>query len=86
MRAEVCLTEVISQVHSVMAMSERNAHERTELQCLYAEYAVAVNRALAVAQTEGMFSQAFLEADGRAGEVRRRIREIGGLAGEHWMT
>lgn len=27
-----------------MAMSERNAHERTELQCLYAEYAVAVNR------------------------------------------
>lgn len=56
----MCLVEVIS----VMAMSERNAHERTELQCLYAEYAVAVNRALAVAQ--GMFSQAFLEADGRA--------------------
>ena len=69
-----------------MAMSERNADEGTELQRLYAEYAAAVNDALAVAQSEGMFSEAFLEADGRAGQVRRRIREIGGLAGEHWMT
>jgi hypothetical protein len=57
-----------------------------ELKRLYADLVVATRKASAVLRAAGMESQAFLKADKEVGIIVRRIKEIRGIAGKHWMA
>jgi hypothetical protein len=60
--------------------------EGAELQRLYREHAAATETAVAVLAARGMDSPEFAEADKAAGVIWRRMREILGDAGKHWMS
>jgi hypothetical protein len=60
--------------------------EAAELKRLYANLADASKNANAVLRKSGMASVAFLEADKQLGAIVRRIKEIHGVAGNHWMA
>jgi hypothetical protein len=58
-----------------------------EVARLHAEFVEAVRMAGEVGQIEGWDSQAFLEADLRAGEIRRRLLVAAGHPTDrHWMS
>ena len=58
----------------------------TELKRLYAEHALATQRAADVLASKGMEAPEFLEADRAVTDLWRRIRAILGAANQHWMT
>jgi hypothetical protein len=57
-----------------------------ELKRLYADLAHASRRATAILRTSGMTSGAFLKADREVRRIVKRIKEIRGLTGKHWMA
>jgi hypothetical protein len=57
-----------------------------ELKRLYADLAHASRRATAFLRTSGMTSAAFLRADREVTRIVKRIKEIRGLTGKHWMA
>jgi hypothetical protein len=63
-----------------------SVEEGAELKRLYADLAHASRRATAILRTSGMTSAAFLTADREVTRIIKRIKEIRGLAGKHWMT
>jgi hypothetical protein len=60
--------------------------EGAELKRLYAEHSAASKNAGTILATEGMDSPRFAEADKAVGVIWRRIREILGTSGSHWMA
>jgi hypothetical protein len=60
--------------------------EGEELKRLYKEHADATAYACEVLLARGMESREFLDADNVVGEKWRRIREILGDGGKHWMA
>jgi hypothetical protein len=56
-----------------------------ELKRLYADLAHA-SRATAFLRTSGMTSAAFLRANREVTRIVKRIKEIRGLTGKHWMA
>lgn len=60
--------------------------EGAELKRLYADLSHASRRATAILRTSGMTSAAFLKADREVTRIIKRIKEIRGLAGKHWMA
>jgi hypothetical protein len=60
--------------------------EDAELKRLYADLAHASRRATANLRVSGMTSAAFLRADREVTRIVKRIKEIRGLAGKHWMA
>jgi hypothetical protein len=60
--------------------------EDGELKRLYADLAHASRRATANLRVSGMTSAAFLRADREVTRIVKRIKEIRGLAGKHWMA
>jgi hypothetical protein len=60
--------------------------EEAELKRLRFQYAAATKRALRAIMGEGMSSRAFREADEEAGLAARRIKQILGTPGKHWMA
>jgi hypothetical protein len=59
--------------------------QRAELKNLEEKRIAANERARAAAGTSGLSSEAFLKADAEEAEIIRRIKEIRGTAGSHWM-
>jgi hypothetical protein len=57
-----------------------------ELKRLYADLAHASRRATAFLRTSGITSAAFLKADREITRIVKRIKEIRGLTGKHWMA
>jgi hypothetical protein len=65
--------------------------EAEELQRLYAEMRTASKRAADALQTqgaplEGMPLQRYRDEEAKVAAIWRRIREIYGTEGQHWMT
>ena len=65
--------------------------EGEELRKLYEELPKAYARASAALRThgqplEGELLRKFMEEDAKAGDVVRRIKEIHGTTGQHWMA
>jgi hypothetical protein len=60
--------------------------EGAELKRLYADLAHASRRATAYLRTSGMTSADFLRSDREVTRIIKRIKEIRGLAGKHWMS
>ena len=60
--------------------------EQSELDRLITEHDAAVKHTAAIAAMHGMGSSAFREADEKAGELYRRIREILGTTSEDWRA
>jgi hypothetical protein len=60
--------------------------EDAELKRLYADLAHASRRATANLRVSGMTSAAFLRADREVTRIVKRIKEIRGVAGKHWMA
>jgi hypothetical protein len=60
--------------------------EGAELQQPRLDHAAAVERTGAILAAKGMDSLEFAEADRAAGAISRRIREILGDSGKHWMS
>jgi hypothetical protein len=60
--------------------------EDAELKRLYADLAHASRRAAAILRMSGMTSAAFLRADREVTRIVKRIKEIRGPAGKHWMA
>jgi hypothetical protein len=56
-----------------------------EYKRLYAEYDAATTKAHAVLIAKGMASDEFAQADAAVGQLWRRLRELQGMAGKHWM-
>jgi hypothetical protein len=57
-----------------------------ELKRLYADLAHASRRATAFLRTSGITSAAFLRADREVARIVKRIKEVRGLTGKHWMA
>ena len=57
-----------------------------ELKRLYADLAHASRRATAFLRTSGMTSAAFLRSDREVTRIVKRIKEVHGPAGKHWMA
>ena len=57
-----------------------------ELKRLYADLADASRRATAFLRASGMTSTAFLRADREVTRIVKRIKEVRGLTGKHWMA
>jgi len=68
--------------HPVLLSPEEDA----ELKRLYADLAHASRRATVNLRMSGMTSEAFLRADREITRIAKRIKEIRGLAGKHWMA
>jgi hypothetical protein len=60
--------------------------ENAELKRLYADLAHASRRATVIFRMSGMTSADFLRADREITRIVKRIKEIRGLAGKHWMV
>jgi hypothetical protein len=60
--------------------------EDAELKRLYADLAHASRRATVILRMSGLTSEAFLRADRDVTRIVKRIKEIRGLAGKHWMA
>jgi hypothetical protein len=60
--------------------------EDAEVRRLYADLAHASRRATAFLRTSGMTSAAFLRADREVTRIVKRIKEMRGLIGKHWMA
>ena len=60
--------------------------EDAELKRLYADLAHASRRATVILRMSGMTSETFLRADREVTRIVKRIKEIRGLAGKHWMA
>jgi hypothetical protein len=60
--------------------------EGAELTQLQLDSAVAIQRERHILATGGMESPEFLEATKASGAIIRRIREIQGTTGTHWMA
>ena len=60
--------------------------EAAELRRLYKDLSVATTKVNVVLQTLGMELKAFIEADRKVSAIVRRIKEIHGVAGKHWMA
>jgi hypothetical protein len=69
-----------------MAKTVLSPEDGAELQRLYQEHAATNQKTAAVLASKGMDSPEFAEADKAAGAIGRRIREILGNAGKHWMS
>jgi hypothetical protein len=69
-----------------MAKSVITPEEGAELERLRREYAAATQRAIMAIASQGMDSEAFVKADAEAGAAVKRIKEILGVAGRHWMA
>jgi hypothetical protein len=69
-----------------MAKSVITPEEGAELERLKGVYLAATRRAMDAIRIQGMDSDAFAKADGEAGDAMRRMKEILGLAGKHWMA
>ena len=63
-----------------------NPEDDAELKRLYADLAHASRRATANLRVSGLTSAAFLTADREVTRIVKRIKEIRGLAGKHWMA
>jgi hypothetical protein len=57
-----------------------------EYKRLYAEHAAATAKAHAVLVAKGMGSDEFAQADAASTELWRRLRELQGMGGKHWMA
>ena len=68
--------------HPVLLSPEEDA----ELKRLYADLAHASRRGTVNLRMSGMTSEAFLRADREITRIAKRIKEIRGLAGKHWMA
>jgi hypothetical protein len=68
-----------------MARAILTPEEAVKLRSLWRQYKAALDRSLEAAETEGMESAAFKEAHDESGEARRKIRELLGTTGQHWM-
>ena len=63
------------------------SHEqRAELKRLYAELAIAARKANTILMMAGIDSEIFLKADGEVTRLIRRIKEVHGVSGKHWMA
>lgn len=71
---------------AVMAKSVITPEEGAELERLKAVYLAATRRAMDAIRLQVMDSAAFAKADGEAGDAMRRMKEILGLTGKHWMA
>ena len=60
--------------------------EGAELKQLEQDYLDAHRRARDAVVTEGMSSEAYLKADAETARIMRRIKEIRGTSGKHWMA
>jgi hypothetical protein len=60
--------------------------EDAELKRLYADLAHASRRATVILGMSGMTSEAFLRADREVTRIVKRIKEIRGVTGKHWMA
>jgi hypothetical protein len=69
-----------------MARDIISPEEGVELDQLKARYLAATKQAMDALRVKGMDSDAFLKADGEAGAAMKRIKEILGLTGKHWMA
>jgi hypothetical protein len=56
------------------------------LKRLYREHATAKEAEKAALQQFGMESREFAQADAKTNELWRRIRELDGTVGRHWMA
>lgn len=71
-----------------MAETFITPEQSAELEQLREEYIAATARAAAaiVGAAGGMASDAFLEAEAETAAIVRRIKEIRGTTGKHWMS
>jgi hypothetical protein len=63
-----------------------NAEKADEFERLYQEYAKAIRYAASVLRVKSMESEEFRKADGAAGDLWVKLRELQGMAGKHWMA
>jgi hypothetical protein len=68
--------------HPILLSPEEDA----ELKRLYADLAHASRRATVILRMSGLTSEAFLRADRDVTRIVKRIKEIRGLTGKHWMA
>jgi hypothetical protein len=68
--------------HPILLSPEEDA----ELKRLYADLAHASRRATVILRMSGLTSEAFLRADRDVARIVKRIKEIRGLTGKHWMA
>lgn len=69
-----------------MAKEFMTPEQGAERAGLYEDLEIARRLTLAVVATEGMDSAAYLAADAREAAILRRIQEIEGTTGKHWMA
>jgi len=69
-----------------MPKAKLTPEDVAELNHLMPQYHAAMRHELAVAQTHGLESPEFREAHEKAGRLHRKIRELYGTTGEHWMA
>jgi hypothetical protein len=80
------MREDASETEASMDRAFITRGEAAELSRLQAEYEIAKSRADAALIQYGMDSVEFSAADQAVGQVWRRIRQIEGLADQHWMS
>jgi hypothetical protein len=68
---------------STPVLTGENAEEYKRLT---AEYPVAEANATAALKSHGMDSEEFKRADAAKGAIWRRLRELQGMGGKHWMA
>ena len=69
-----------------MARSVISPEEGEELTRLYADLASASAEANKILRKSGMHSPVFFDADKKVSIIIRRIKEILGVARQHWMA
>jgi hypothetical protein len=72
--------------HVAKAPDFISPEEAAELQHLYSEFVAASQHAAQTLRAKGINSPDFREADRATGVIWRRLREILGTAGSHWMA
>jgi hypothetical protein len=70
--------------NAAMAKSVITPEEGAELEALKSEYLAATRRAADAMQAHD--SEAFVRADAVTSVIVRRVKEILGTAGQHWMA
>ena len=68
-----------------MRKSPLTPEEARELERLWKQYKAALDRAMKAVATDGLESPAFLDAHKENIEAYRKIQEILGGTGQHWM-
>jgi Xaa-Pro aminopeptidase len=58
----------------------------TEMKQRWEDFLTASSRAEAAIKVGGMSSEAYTQADAEMGKAMRRIKEILGKTGKHWMA